>query len=75
MSNPEHLFRIVAFVPEISSSNNTGLGAILLSCLFSELKDTRTQTQDTFPSFELSLLLLVSRNKYAKFGANWFNHS
>jgi hypothetical protein len=69
----------VCFCNLLFETNNFGLGAVLLSCLVSELQETPSagiELRKLLPEFlPCYVLFLVSRNKQAKFGANRYIRS
>jgi hypothetical protein len=80
-SNPGHFFRVVAFLPVISSPNKQLWSwchsSNMLSFWATETTCIRTQTQDNFWSSDLTFLksLLGLKHKHAKCDANWFTCS
>jgi hypothetical protein len=60
-------------------TNNFDLGAVLLSCLVFKLHKPSSpwiELSTLFPEFwPCYILFMVSRNKHAKFGANWYIRS
>jgi hypothetical protein len=62
----------------LAETNNFGLGAVLLSCLVSELQEPSSpglELRTLFRSLTLLRSFLVSRNKHAKFRGNRFVRS